>query len=247
MAGLRESIQHQPYLRIHRGQPHPGIEECTVVGEVDMATAPLLREALRQAVDEHTELVLVDLSQVALFSAAGVHVLCAADEQARAVGGRFVVVATGPARRVLEITKVDQRIPCYRCRCEAVQANSPTTIDSWPLRCHMELYEDIDPAGSDLRSYVYRIAAGLGLGPESAWYEVADQSTAYLALSDRLADAPGQDVALIWDDTHGWAIGTESGAGAELRVRARYGDDPLPAPEDVVAFTKSVLAGQPGA
>jgi hypothetical protein len=190
---------------------------------------------------------VVDLSQVALFSAAGVRVLCTAHARAGAAGRRFVVVATGPARRVLEITEVDQEIPCYRCRCEAVRANAPASVDvdGWPLRCHMAPHEQTDPAGRGLRSYVHRIAAGLGLGPESVWCELADQSAAYLALTDRLADAPGQDVALIWDDTHGWAVGTEPRAGADLLVRAWYGDDPLPAPEDVVAFTKSVLAGQP--
>lgn len=254
MPGQYKSIQHadlrytidRPYLRIHRGQPNPGIEECTVVGEVDMATAPLLLDALDQAVDEHAELIVVDLSQVALLSAAGVRVLCTAYARARAVGSRLVVAATGPARRVLEITEVDREIPCYRCRCEAVHANAPASFDDgWPLRCHMELHDQTDPAQWGLRSYVHRIATGLGLGPESVWYELADQSSAYLALSDRLADAPGQDVALIWDDTHGWAVGIEPRTGGDLLVRAWYGEDPLPAPEDVVAFTKSVLAGQP--
>jgi anti-anti-sigma factor len=245
-SGVRHAVV-QPYLRVHRGRPHPGVEECTVIGEIDLATAPLLLDALTQAVD-HAELVVTDLSQVALLSAAGVRVLCRAAARARERRCQFAVVATGSARRVLEITGADATVRCYRCRCEAMRAHLPghlhTADNGWLTRCHISPHEHGEPAESGLRCYVHRVAAGLGLGPESVWYELADRATAYLALDQQSVDHPDQDAALVWDDTRGWAVAIEGGTGDGLAVLAWYGQDPLPAPEDVAAFTKSVLAGQ---
>lgn len=103
---------------------------------------------------------------------------------------------------------------------------------------------DAEAAEAALRTYVHRVAAALGVGPESTWTELADRPGAYIALGDRLPRQPAGDVALTWDGISGWALGVEIGGGEELLVLDRYGPDVVPDPDDVVAFTKSVLAGE---
>ncbi|MBP2329176.1 hypothetical protein JOF56_009561 [Kibdelosporangium banguiense] len=108
-----------------------------------------------------------------------------------------------------------------------------------------DIHDGADMAEYGLRNYVHRIANALGVGPESTYAELADEATAYIALSDRLFRHPSRDVALTWDGSHGWAVGMETRCGEDLLMLAWYGSDMVPAPENVVAFTKSVLAGEP--
>lgn len=86
--------------------PQPGIAVCSAAGEVDSFTASLLCERLHQAVSHEPRCVILDLSTVTFFGAAGVTVLHAArsrqDEQQR-----LVLVAAGrPVARVLDICEV---------------------------------------------------------------------------------------------------------------------------------------------
>jgi hypothetical protein len=97
-------------------------------------------------------------------------------------------------------------------------------------------------AEQGLRSYVGRVAAGLGLDSAGMWCEVADEAAAYVALEQRLASRPARDVALVWDDRRGWAVGVETRSGEDLLVVAWYGPELLPSPEEVVRFVRSVLA-----
>lgn len=92
-----------------------------------------------------------------------------------------------------------------------------------------------------LRTYVERIASGLGLGRESLWTEVADTGAAYIALRQQLPEDPGRDLALIWDEHSGWALGVENGAGDDLLVLAFYGAELLPPPENVIVFAKDTI------
>jgi uncharacterized protein DUF6292 len=93
-----------------------------------------------------------------------------------------------------------------------------------------------------LSRYVHQVAEGLGVGPESTWCETGDQPTAYVALEHHRGR---QDVALVWDESHGWAAAVETHSGEDMLVLAYFGLDPVPPPADVVAFTKRVLAGEP--
>lgn len=101
----------------------------------------------------------------------------------------------------------------------------------------------LDQAERRLRAYVRRVARGLGLGPESAWCEVAEEANAYVALDRQLPQRPGRDVALVWDERRGWAVGVETGSGEDLLIVAWHGPELLPAPARVVRFTEAVLAG----
>jgi Family of unknown function (DUF6292) len=97
-----------------------------------------------------------------------------------------------------------------------------------------------------LRRYVCCVAEGLGAGLEGVWSELADEAAAYVALDERLPSRPGRDVALVWDDRRGWAVAVETGSGEDLLMVAWYGPELLPAPKDVVRFTRGVLSGRIG-
>jgi anti-anti-sigma factor len=78
-----------------------GSAVVVVVGEVDMATSPLLWDALLRAL--RTGDVTVDVADVALIDATGVGVLVRATDQARDNGRALIVRAPNPTvRRVLE-------------------------------------------------------------------------------------------------------------------------------------------------
>jgi anti-anti-sigma factor len=76
----------------------------TVAGEIDLDTAPVLRDALCDAV-EWNPTVCCDLSGVTFFSAAGVSALLAAYHRAASAGTRLTVRgAHGITERVLRIS-----------------------------------------------------------------------------------------------------------------------------------------------
>lgn len=98
-----------------------------------------------------------------------------------------------------------------------------------------------------LRAYVERVAETLGQGPACALCEVADAACAYVALDQRLPSWPERDVALIWEQRHGWAVCVETHSGEDLLVVAYQGPPQVPEPELVAGFAKGVFAEPPRA
>ena len=107
------------------------------------------------------------------------------------------------------------------------------------------MYEEFDtlPARG-LHRYVRLVADALGLAGEG-WYVQLEPpaATVYLPLQDRMERFPGRDVALLWDEEHGWALAVESHSGEDLLVLAYFGDDVLPAPRAVAAFAEKIIGG----
>jgi anti-anti-sigma factor len=92
-------------------QPAAAVLVVAPAGEVDPATAPLLRAALLDAVDGYPQ-VCCDLTGVNFLGAAGVTVLVAALERAAGAGSRLRIRgAQGITERVLRITGVDRMFP----------------------------------------------------------------------------------------------------------------------------------------
>lgn len=78
-------------------------------GQVDLATAPRLAEALAQAQADGIEETVLDLTAVDFLDSVGVRVLVEAAVAARQRGASLSVRgATGWVARVLEITGVDE-------------------------------------------------------------------------------------------------------------------------------------------
>jgi anti-sigma B factor antagonist len=78
-----------------------------VIGEVDLASAPSMRAALRALPADAS--VAVDLSDCSLIDSVGIGLLIGGARRVRDAGGRMVVVAPrgGLVRRMLDICRVD--------------------------------------------------------------------------------------------------------------------------------------------
>lgn len=79
-----------------------------VVGELDVATAPLLGDALDRLAADPPPLVVVDLAQVSFLGSAGIGVLVQARTDLRGTGSRLVL-AKAPDRvaRVFQLLRLD--------------------------------------------------------------------------------------------------------------------------------------------
>jgi anti-sigma B factor antagonist len=94
-------------LRVEVSESRPGVLVLAPVGEVDVATADLLRNAARDAVAATPRCLVVDLTGLTFCGSTGLVVLMDARRDAEAAGVRFGT-ADGPpiVRRVLEITQL---------------------------------------------------------------------------------------------------------------------------------------------
>jgi anti-sigma B factor antagonist len=85
-----------------------------VGGEVDVYTAPRLRERLIEVIDGGARSVVVDLGRVDFLDSTGLGVLVGALKRLRAVGGTFgLVCAKEPLLKIFRITALDQVFPLY--------------------------------------------------------------------------------------------------------------------------------------
>jgi anti-anti-sigma factor len=93
-----------------------GMDGCTVVfavGEIDLATSPILREALVEALESRRHLV-VDLSAVSFLDSTGLGVLIRTQKQIAATHQSMSLVGpTGMVAKVLRITRIDEAIPVH--------------------------------------------------------------------------------------------------------------------------------------
>ena len=78
--------------RTNRGRDAVWVD---VVGELDLATAPELERALREA-QSQARLVVLDLRELAFMDSAGAHVIIEASVCARRLGRRLVLLRTPP-------------------------------------------------------------------------------------------------------------------------------------------------------
>jgi anti-sigma B factor antagonist len=83
-------------------------------GELDMLTAPQLRDAVQSALGKSPSGLIVDLSAVDFLGSAGMQVLMEVHNQTSGTETRFAVVADGPATsRPLKITGITDQIELF--------------------------------------------------------------------------------------------------------------------------------------
>jgi anti-anti-sigma factor len=106
MSTLLSTATDLPQLHIDTNYVSPTLARIVVVGDVDLATAPLLRDRLFSVLRDHTlALVDVDLSGVAFLDCTGIGALVAAYNAAVRSGCRLQVTNPQPiVWRVLEVT-----------------------------------------------------------------------------------------------------------------------------------------------
>lgn len=82
-----------------------GVAVVTVGGEIDLYTAPQLRDELVGSLEEGTRRLLVDMSGTEFCDSTGISVLLAGMKRAREKDGDLEIVAPRPAvMKVLEVT-----------------------------------------------------------------------------------------------------------------------------------------------
>jgi len=84
-----------------------------------------------------------------------------------------------------------------------------------------------DRAARGLRRYLTLVAEATGVGAEACFVQLGPPVEAYLALDHRLSSHPDRDVALLWDEEHGWALGIETHGGADVTVLSYVGEHVL--------------------
>lgn len=95
-----------------------------VQGEVDVATAPRLRERLISLVNEGRNRIVVDLEGVDFLDSTGLGVLVGALKRVRTQDGELGLVCTeGRILKVFEITGLTKVFPMYQSLDEAVTAD----------------------------------------------------------------------------------------------------------------------------
>jgi anti-sigma B factor antagonist len=101
----------------------------TVSGELDVGTAPALREELSRIADEGAREVIVDLLQVGFVDSVALGVLVEASKRAVTRGGTFrVVYDDRRIARIIEITGLGRVLRLHSTLREALEA-----IDGRPL------------------------------------------------------------------------------------------------------------------
>jgi anti-sigma B factor antagonist len=94
-------------------------------GEIDIATAPRVRERLYALLAEGNERLIVDLDDVGFLDSTGLGVLVGVLKRVRTQGGELRLVCTQPRiAKVFEITRLDSAFAIFDSLDGAVQDGS---------------------------------------------------------------------------------------------------------------------------
>lgn len=110
-----------------------------------------------------------------------------------------------------------------------------------PVRTHA--------AARGLRRYVTLVADAVSADAHACTSDVDTTARAYIVIDDTIPRYPDRDVALLWNDEHGWSAAIETGCGEDTIMLAYLGHSLLPPPRIVAEFLADLLAdchpGQP--
>ncbi len=86
----------------------------TVLGELDLATAPQLERALAEVEATEAKAVVLDLDQVAFLDSTGLRAVLEASARSQANGGRLRLTrGSPPVQRLLHLVGADTRLPFH--------------------------------------------------------------------------------------------------------------------------------------
>jgi anti-anti-sigma factor len=88
-----------------------GVVVITLAGELDLASAPALGDAIDHATASGAELVIVDLRGLEFIDSTGISVLVKAHQAAAQSDSRFAIVKGSPQiERILSLTGLDEQL-----------------------------------------------------------------------------------------------------------------------------------------
>jgi anti-sigma B factor antagonist len=117
----------QPEFGLSQEQLSAGGRVIAVRGEIDLFTAPALKEALGEAIEAHVDRIVVDLSETGFLDSTGLGVLIGALKRLRARDGRLTIVNVDESiAKTFEITSLDQILTICATRDEAIAALDQT-------------------------------------------------------------------------------------------------------------------------
>ncbi len=94
-------------------------------GEIDMATAGIVRQAITDLIADGCVDLVLDLGPLTFIDSTGLGVIVGARKKAEHLGGSFVVVCTHPRiLRLLDITGLSQAMPVHATVAAAVAARN---------------------------------------------------------------------------------------------------------------------------
>ncbi len=94
-----------------------GLASVGVVGEVDLSTAPALKEALTDVIDGGAHGVLVDLTDATFIDSTTLGVLMSALKRLRSRGGELAIACRDTnIRKIFEITLLDRVFAIFDAR-----------------------------------------------------------------------------------------------------------------------------------
>jgi len=94
-----------------------------------------------------------------------------------------------------------------------------------------------------LRRYVELVTEALGYTGQAYHVQTESPASGYIPLDGRMPAFPGRDVALLWDERHGWCGAVETASGEDLIVLCFLASDVLPSPRVVARFATDLVAG----
>lgn len=94
-----------------------------------------------------------------------------------------------------------------------------------------------------LRRYVGLVSDALGQTGDAYWVHGETPITGYIPLDERVPAFRDRDLALLWDERHGWCAAIETASGEDLIVLSYLGVDILPTPRVVARFAADLVAG----
>ena len=107
------SVDVRPQFRTELTRPRDGLAVVTIVGEVDLYTAPKFHEVLLRGIDDGARQIVVDLSAVTFIDSTALGVLVHGAKRLGPDGGALhLVCGPGGVRRILEITGLAGSSPC---------------------------------------------------------------------------------------------------------------------------------------
>ena len=96
-----------------------GVRRLTPIGELDLATAPLLESAFDAVLgDDDAEMIVVDLTELSFMDSTGIHLLLRMNAACEDADRLRVINGSRAVERVLDLTGVRAHLPIISSDCD---------------------------------------------------------------------------------------------------------------------------------